>query len=116
MKQMKKFFPIAMSLLPAFAFAAFDYTNLIDKAKNIVSAGVPILFGLIVIYFLYGVVKFVTAGGDEEARTNARNAMIYAVIGMFIAAAIWGLVAALGGFLGVDVGGNANMANYNLVQ
>jgi hypothetical protein len=61
---------------------------------------------LLVIYFLYGVVGYVNAGGDEEKRGAARNTMIYAVIGMFVAFSIFGLIQLLRRSFGVgqDVG------------
>jgi cation transporter-like permease len=56
-----------------------------------------ILVGLIaiiaVIFIILGAFQFLTAGGNPEAATKAKQQIIYAVIGLFVAAAAWALVS-----------------------
>ena len=64
----------------------------VGKLLNLV---IPILGAILLIYFFVGVWGYVNAGGDDEGRQKARNTMIYAIIGMFVAFSIFGLVKIL---------------------
>lgn len=69
-----------------------EATKTVGRIANLI---IPIIGAVLIIYFFYGVIGYVNAGGDEEKRTAARNTMIYAVIGMFVAFSIFGLVKLL---------------------
>lgn len=75
-------------------FVAFAKTieDVIGVVSDILNVLVPFLIAIAVVVFLYGVIKYVTAGGDEAKRTEGRNTMIYGIIGLFVMVAVWGLV------------------------
>ena len=52
---------------------------------------VPVLIALGVVYFVWGVVMYVIADG-EEAKTKGRNHMIFGIIGLAVIVSMWGLV------------------------
>lgn len=52
-----------------------------------------ILIGFSVILFLWGVLKYVAAEGDE--RQAGKDFMIWGIVGLFVILSIWGLVAIL---------------------
>jgi hypothetical protein len=54
---------------------------------------IPALIGVAFITFLTGIVKYVTAGDNEESRQSGRNMMIYGIIVLFVMIAFWGLVS-----------------------
>src|SRR3972149_11719304 len=99
--------------LPVLAFAQqisftetkglFGVLNTIQRLLNVV---IPILITLGVVYFIWGVIKYVTAK-DEEAQKEARSTMIYGIIGLFVIVSIWGLVGLLGRSFGIGAGGGA---------
>lgn len=81
--------------LYAVPFLALAQGTLVDATKTvgkIINFVIPIVGAILVIYFFVGALGYVQAGGDEEKRTEARNKMIYSVIGMFVAFSIFGLV------------------------
>src|SRR3989344_3338669 len=45
---------------------------------------IPILFAIATIVFLWGVILYITAGGDEEKRKEGRNYIIFGLIGFFV--------------------------------
>lgn len=63
----------------------------ICKLDDILSALVPFLVALGIIYFVWGVVTYVIAS-DEEAKKTGRNRMIYGIIGLVVIVAVWGIV------------------------
>ncbi len=73
------------------AFAA-GLDNLITQAQNILTRLVPLFISAAVVLFLYGVLTYILAGGDEEKRTAGRQTMIYGIIAIFVMVSVWGLV------------------------
>jgi len=103
MKKLKKFIPAGAWALPLFAFAA-DFFDIMSTISSILNTLVPLLIAVAVVVFLWGVIQYVTAGGDEEKRTKGRNTMIYGIIGLFVMVAVWGLVNVLLSTFGLDTG------------
>jgi len=62
---------------------------------------------LAVIYFFWGLAQYIIKSGNEEARTEARNIMIYGIIILFVMLSVWGLVGLVGSTFGVGQGGSA---------
>lgn len=92
----------ALYALPFIALAQATLVTATETVAKIVNMIVPIIGAVLLIYFFYGVVGYVNAGGDEEKRGAARNTMIYSVIGMFVAFSIFGLVSVVRRTFGVD--------------
>jgi uncharacterized membrane protein len=70
---------------------------------------VTIVIAIGLLTFLWGVVGYITAGADEEKRGQARNLMIYGIIGLFVMVAVWGLVYLVGSIIGVKPGGGVEL-------
>ena len=69
-----------------------SFSSLIDKVVDVLGKIVPLLIGLAVVVFLYGVLKFITAAGDETKRKEGKDVIIYGIIGLFVMVSVWGLV------------------------
>ncbi len=54
---------------------------------------VPLLFVAALIYFLYGAITFIRA--DDKTRDEARNKIVYGLVGLFVMLSVWGLVGVL---------------------
>jgi heme/copper-type cytochrome/quinol oxidase subunit 2 len=97
------------TLLTPFVAEAFGYKSnplksmLID-AFNIVGKSIPIVFGLALLFFFYGVAKFVLHAGDEKKIEEGRNLMIWGTIAMFVLVSVYGLIKFIGGNLGISAG------------
>lgn len=65
--------------------------NLICQIQNILNSVVPVLIALGVVYFIWGVMTYVIADG-EEAKKKGKDVMIYGVIGFAVIIGLWGLV------------------------
>lgn len=90
---------MALAATPFMAQAATVGTlgQLLGVVNSIVTALLPFIIGLAVLYFTWGVFQFVGAAGDEEARKSGRDKMIYGIIGIFVMVSVWGLVRLLEG-------------------
>lgn len=57
--------------------------NLLDNIVNLIS----IIVGIVaVIMIIYGGFRYITSGGDSSKLTDARNTIIYAIVGLIIVA------------------------------
>lgn len=73
-----------------------DFEQLFNFAICILySSVIPFLFGLALVIFLAGIVKFVKAGDNEEAREAGRGLMIFGIISLFVMMSVWGFVRIL---------------------
>lgn len=101
----------AMSLFPVLAFAQDangtlgKITELVEGAANILKLLIPMAFALAIIYFFYGVAKYISSAGDPKKADEGKSIMIYGVIAIAVMASVYGLVAYLQSTLGVDPGG-----------
>ncbi|MEK9183501.1 MAG: pilin [Patescibacteria group bacterium] len=107
--RIKKLIPLGISLMPALAIAATiglptqvtsDTTGIGKIFKDlggVFNAIIPLLMVAATVFFLWGVLQFVTSGGDEDKRKEGRDHIIYGLIGLFIMVAVWGLVGAIQG-------------------
>lgn len=77
--------------------------DIVTDIGTLVNTLVPIAFAAAVLFFIWGLATFILASGDEEAKAAGKNRMIYGILALFVIAAIWGIVAFLGGLVGVDV-------------
>lgn len=104
---MKKYSLIALGLLalPMLANAQTTVGSLLQLVSRTLNSLVPLAIGLAVVIFLFGVIKFITAGGDEEGRKTARQMMLWGVIGLFVMVSVWGLVQVLNATTSINQGG-----------
>ncbi|MFH1978813.1 MAG: hypothetical protein ABII97_00270 [Patescibacteria group bacterium] len=114
MKKFVKFLPLAAILTPLVASAATLIT-IVSTLKYILDSVVPLFMVLAVAVFLWGIVKYITAGGDAEKEKSARGFIIYGLIGIFVLVAFWGIIQIVANTFGVQVGG-ATIPTINLPQ
>ena len=77
--------------------------SLKDKLIGILDLAVQVLIAAAVVLFLYGVVKYIASGEDETKRKEAKNYIIYGIVGLFVMVSVWGLVGILTGTFGTNL-------------
>ena len=55
--------------------------------------------------FLWGVVKYIFAAGDEEKRKEAKGIIFYGILGMFVLVAFWGIILIVTSTFDISTGG-----------
>lgn len=106
---MNKFIYGAMSLFPVFAFAQATktlglLTDLVRQGKTIIDLLIPMAFAVAIIYFFYGVAKYIGKAGDPKEAAAGKSIMIYGVIAIAVMASLYGIIAYLQASLGVNSG------------
>ncbi len=51
-----------------------------------------LLFALSFLYFVYGIFKFLNLEAGDSKRTEARDAIIYGIVGMVIMFSVYGII------------------------
>jgi hypothetical protein len=99
---MKKVIAFGIVFMPFLAAAQLatgvqDVSSAFRFAGGFLTSAVVLLFAAAFFFFLWGVFKFVRAAGDEEARKEGRDHIIYGIIGLAVMASVYGLVNFLTG-------------------
>jgi hypothetical protein len=111
---MKKIFPIILVLVPEALFAVThgsrggggsgggacstglsnvtDFKCLVSFFVGLLNDLVPLIIGLAVFLFIFGLIKYITAGGNEDTIKEARNYIIFGIVAIAVMFSIWGLV------------------------
>ena len=90
---------IIFGVAPFFAFAANAF-SILTTINQILNTIIPILITLAVVYFIWGVISYITTS-DEEARKKARAKIINGLIGLFVIVAFWGIIRLITNTFGV---------------
>ena len=56
---------------------------------------IPILFILATVVFIFGIVRYIAAAGDEQKISEAKRTMVWGVISLAVMVAVWALVYVL---------------------
>ncbi len=106
---MKKFALVALALvavLPVFAHAQLgNIENIVEAIGRLVELATPIVVGIALLVFFWGLVKFIFASGDGDAKEQGKNLMIGGIIALFVIVSIVGIIRFIGSAVGVDQGG-----------
>jgi phosphatidylglycerophosphatase A len=94
MRHLKSISSILFLSFPVIA-SAQTVQSVLAIFLSILNQVIPILMVIATIVFLYGVIGYITAGADEEKRTDSKSYIIWGLIGLFAIVAVWGIVKVL---------------------
>lgn len=87
---------------PITTFAAMGgLADAIAKIKDILGTILPVLISFGVVYFVWGIVTYVIADGEEDKK-KGKSRMIYGVIGFAVIVGMWGLVNIITTTFGIE--------------
>lgn len=108
----KKIFISLLAFSPFLVLAAGDSLNtvIINIARLIQDGVIPIVIGLALLTFLWGVMKYGTSR-DEASRKESIAIIINGIIVLFVMVSVWGLVALFFNFFGLNPRSPVNLQN-----
>ena len=103
---MKKVILAALAFAPALAFAQElgNIERLVESVGRLVGLALPIVVGLALLAFFWGLVKFIFAQGNEEGAADAKKIMLWGLVALFVMVSVWGLVRFIGNAFDIDQG------------
>jgi len=72
-----------------------NLTQVICLGVGFLGALVPTIIGLGLVAFLWGLTRFISAGGDEKRIQEGKDMMVYGIIGLFVMVSIYTIVSIL---------------------
>ncbi len=77
--------------------------GLIDASFRIITQVLtPLAFALCLLYFFWGLVKYIRVGAQsEEAAKEGRQVMVWGTVGLFVVFSVWGIITFIQNELGV---------------
>ncbi len=103
---------LGAALLPVIASAQlttggatpnFSYVNgVLNGIRDVLGLLTPIIFAIAILYFFWGLAKFIMAAGDDEARATGKKIMLWGIVGIFVMTAVYGLVQILANIVGTN--------------
>ena len=72
-----------------------DFECFVAFAIGIINSALYLIIGFAVLLFMFGLLKYILAGGDEAKTKEARSYIIFGLIAIFVMMSVWGLVALL---------------------
>jgi len=76
--------------------------SLINSASCLVTDAIKVTVPVALVIFLWGLARFILAGGDEERIKTGKTLMIWGIIALFVMVSVWGIVTLLQSNLGVS--------------
>ncbi|HEY4507366.1 MAG TPA: hypothetical protein VJJ47_00565 [Candidatus Paceibacterota bacterium] len=90
-------------LFPEIAYAS-TFSNLVGKVQLTISQGIiPLIGGAALVFFLWGLVRYLVNADSEPQRKLGREYMVWGLIGLLVLVGTWGFVGLLSALLGADV-------------
>lgn len=87
-------FLIVALFAPVVAFAA-TIQSILDALIASLGAFVPIGVAVAVVVFIWGIVSFMYASGDEKSVEVGRQRMVWGIVAIFFIISVWGVVNVL---------------------
>ncbi len=70
-----------------------NFSELVNIFIDLMRAAIPVISGLALLVFLWGLVKFISRlGGDEKAVTEGKKLMVWGLIALFVMISVWGIL------------------------
>jgi predicted PurR-regulated permease PerM len=84
--------------------------------KVIINPLIILLFALAMVYFLYGLARYLLSPDNEEIRKSSKSHMLWGIIGMFIMVSVFGIMSLLLSTVGesninIESNGNYTVGN-----
>lgn len=91
---------ITISIFPNIAFAQ-DALSIIYIISGLIGLATPIVVALALLFFFYGLAKYILNAADDEKKAEGRNIMIWGIIALFVMVSVWGLTTILAETFGI---------------
>lgn len=88
-----------------FAASRDNFKDLVEKTiiKDILNPVVLLLISLAIVFFLWGVFKFIKEEGNKKE--EGKEFMFWGIVGIFVMVSVWGLVNILSNTFNLDTSG-----------
>ena len=79
-----------------------DFKSLIGVFLDLIATAMPVLGGIALLVFFWGLAKFIKNAGDVGKHQEGKDLMIWGVVALFIMVTLWGLIGFAQSSLGIS--------------
>ncbi len=114
MKKIKKAISLSIfgSILPMVALAVKTVNDVLTSTLNAMNIIIKIMFALAVVVFGWGIIQYMTAGGDEDKIKQGKQHILWGIIGMALLFGIWGFAKFVANYFGVTGSTGVNVPQF----
>ncbi|HEY4515710.1 MAG TPA: pilin [Candidatus Paceibacterota bacterium] len=70
-----------------------DLKELIQASYGIITnLLIPLAFALCLLYFFWGMAKYIQNSGSEKAVEEGKRVMVWGVVALFVVTSVWGII------------------------
>ena len=69
------------------------YAGLIGSVIGLINVIIPVLIGVAMIVFFWGLTQYIYQAGDTHSHDRGREIIIWGLASMFVMVSIWGIIA-----------------------
>src|SRR3989344_308746 len=70
-----------------------NFKELADILIDLIRTALPVITGLALMVFFWGLAKFIfRVGGDEKAVEGGKRLMIWGLLALFVMISVWGII------------------------
>jgi len=82
-------------------------TGLLNRINAVIlNPLIVLLFTVAMVVFVYGIVKFISGSGVDDAREQGKRAMFWGIVGMFIMVSVFGIIRLILNTFGISTSGS----------
>jgi len=82
----------ARAIDPSAVSNSITITAIFTRLTQVLNLLIPFLVLLATVVFIFGIVKYITAGGDEKKLEEAKNVIVWGIIALAVMLTAWGFV------------------------
>ena len=75
--------------------SSITITSIFQRLSQVFNLIIPLLVLLATVVFIWGVVKYITAGGNEKKLEEAKSVIVWGIIALAVMLTAWVFVAVL---------------------
>ncbi len=92
-----------------------NFGALIKIFIDLINTAIPVVAGLALLAFLFGLTKFIlNSGGNQKGIDEGKKLMFWGLIALFVMVSLWGIISFLSGELGFAQPGLPLLPPYKL--
>ena len=80
---------------PSAVYGGITITRIFQRLTQVFNLIIPFLVLLATVVFIWGIVKYITAGGDEKKLEEAKSVIVWGIIALAVMLTAWGFVKVL---------------------
>ena len=77
------------------------FAGLVGKFISLITSTIPVMVGVAMVVFFWGIVKFVYASQDAHGHAEGKELIGWGLVAIFILVSVWGILAVMRSSLGL---------------